>query len=115
MTLHIREGETQRSLVERVLVEEGRISAHDATYDLRDHLGRQRGITRLAPVIDDLRSRGWDIGTLPREQGEQAVYVLRSAPASRSFSDPIGRVRECPSCHTAHAVGTSCARQPIAV
>lgn len=105
MTLVIREYETQRAFVARVLREQGSISAHEAMFDLVDENGRKRSITRLAPAIDDLRHKsGWDIAT-ELEHGQQAVYRLRSRP---SFGHPAGALRICPSCHREHAVGTTC-------
>ena len=105
MTLTIYTGETQRAFVERTLREQGEISAHAAMYKLRDADGYPRGITRLAPVIETLRKAGWDI-TTHAPSGEQAVYRLRG----RTFAGrPVGRTRECPSCHRPHPVGTRCA------
>lgn len=108
MTLTIRAGETQRAFTERVLLDQGRISAHEAMFDLVDESGRSKAITRLAAVIDDLRDRGWDI---PNEgpHGGQAVYRLVSAPDPHGWGTPVGRVRACPSCRLDHAVGTACA------
>ena len=77
MTLVIRTGETQRAFVERVLREQGAISAHDAMYALRDESGRPKGITRLAPVIEQLRKAGWPIDT-DAPKGAQATYRLRA-------------------------------------
>jgi len=105
VTLVIRAGETQRSFTERVLRERGEISAHEAMFALVDESGRPKSITRLAPVIDDLRNnRGWDIETRTAP-GQQAVYRLRGA----SHGHAIGSVRTCPSCRRQHAVGTTCA------
>lgn len=106
MTLTIRLGETQRAFVERTLREQGEISAHAAMFDLYTEAGHKASITRLAPVIDTLRNRdGWDI-TTHAPSGEQAVYRLRG----RTFAGrPVGRTRECPSCHRPHPVGTRCA------
>jgi hypothetical protein len=107
MTLTIHSGETQRSFVERVLREQGEISAHAAMFDLRDEDGRPKSITRLAAVIDGLRKAGWDIPPANAAPGQQAVYRVRG----RAFNGrPVGRVRECPSCHQAHPVGTTCGR-----
>lgn len=103
--LVIRQGETQRAFVERTLVEQGGISAHDAMFYLADEYGRRAAVTRLAPIIETLRKAGWAIDTVT-ERGEQAVYVLRGRPA---FGHPVGVARECPSCHRGHAVGTTCA------
>jgi hypothetical protein len=117
MMLTILRGESQRAFVERTLRERGEISAFDAMYRLADDTGHERGVTRLAAVIGDLRERGWDIETrgLP---GEQATYLLRRAangdrpPTSpwrcstcssppRAEPEPwlggFGRAR-CPSC-----------------
>lgn len=106
MTLTIRRGETQRAFVERVLTEQGRISAHAAMFDLFMDGGGKASITRLAPIIDTLRNKaGWDIETIERPH-EQAVYVLHGRPA---FGHAVGATRECPSCHRSHAVGTTCA------
>jgi hypothetical protein len=84
VTLIRHEGESQKAFVSRVLRRDGRISAHDATYDLRYDDGRPCGITRMAPVIEDLRKAGWAIDTVA-PSGEQATYVLReqSEPAWR--------------------------------
>jgi hypothetical protein len=110
MTLTIRAGETQRSFVERVLQEQGRISAHEAMFDLRDTDGHPKSITRLAAVIDTLRRSGWDIPPATTAPGQQAVYVLRG----RAFAGtPVGRTRECPSCHRPHPVGTRCVREGV--
>lgn len=105
MTLVIRAGETQRSFTERVLREQGRISAHEAMFDLVDEDGRRHSITRLAPVIDDLRNRrGWDIETRSGP-GQQAVYHLRGV----AHGHAAAAVRTCPACRRQHAVGTTCA------
>ena len=105
MTLTMHRGETQRALVERTLTEQGRISAHEAMFDLYGEGGGKTSITRLAPIIETLRRAGWAIETLTA-QGQQAVYVLRGRPA---YGRPVGATRECPSCHRGHAVGTTCA------
>jgi hypothetical protein len=105
MTLVVRPAErTQRAVVERVLVEDGRISAHEAMFDLRTADGERKSITRLAAVIDTLRKANWEIETIERS-GEQAVYVLRGRPA---IGRPVGALRTCPSCHSEHHVGTTC-------
>lgn len=108
MTLTIRHNESQRAFVERVLREQGEISAHEAMFALRDEDGHPKSITRLAAVIDTLRKSGWDIPPAAVVPGQQAVYRLRG----RAFTGrPVGRVRECPSCHRQHPVGTRCVRE----
>lgn len=109
MNLTIGRDETQRAFVERVLREEGEISAYAAMYGLRDEDGHGRGITRLAPIIETLRRAGWEIETRAAP-GQQAVYRLRGVFAGRG----VGRVRECPSCHRTHPVGTTCVRAVLA-
>jgi hypothetical protein len=63
---------TQRQQVEAVLLREGQLSAHDATYRM--------GITRLASIVFNLKRDGWEIRTQDNGQGMLASYVLVSAP-----------------------------------
>lgn len=70
---------TQRKKVERILLDQGRVSAHDLVYS--------HGITRAAAIIHVLKNEGWVINT---ERGvthidgtrEMAVYVLVRPPAA---------------------------------
>lgn len=94
MTLHIHEGETQRAFVERTLRADGSISAHEAMYDLRDGSDRPRGITRLAAIVETLRSADWEIDTHVRP-GEQAVYTLR-----HQSEPPWRRGWRCSACRS---------------
>lgn len=110
MTLTIHRGETQRAFVERTLRDQGRISAHEAMFALVTEAGNRASITRLAPVIETLRKAGWRIRT-EVEHGVQATYHLEGAP---TFGHPIGAVRECPSCHHSHPVGTTCSARNVA-
>jgi len=62
--------ETQAAFVRRVLVTDGRVSAHDMTYT--------HGITRTAAIIHTLRhGEGLDIDT-DGKKGHQATYHLVS-------------------------------------
>jgi hypothetical protein len=80
MTLIRRNGESQRAFVERVLREDGRISAYDALYASWYDDGRPTSLTRLAAVIHTLRSEGWEIDA-HADRGRLAEYRLRQAPA----------------------------------
>lgn len=62
---------TQRQLVEALLRANGRVSAHELTY--------QHGITRAGAIIHLMRRDGWDI-TTHNKHGEQAVYELVHPP-----------------------------------
>lgn len=112
MTLYRREGESQRTMVERALVRDGSVSAYDALYDMEWEDGRKASITRLAAIVHELRSEGWQISE-HAGPGRLAVYTLGTFAGH-----PVGRVRECPACRMTHAVGTTCAwreQQPAAV
>jgi len=76
VTLTMHGAETQRAFVERTLLRDGRISAHEAMFDLCDESGRGRSVTRLAAIVDTLRKAGWEIETTA-PTGEQATYTLR--------------------------------------
>lgn len=77
----MRERETQRGYVERVLRTDGHISAYGAMYELRDEQGHPRSITRLAAIIEPLRKDGWGI-TTRGGHGELATYVVTNLPAA---------------------------------
>ena len=53
--LIIRNGETQRVFVKRVLLDSGSLSVHAALFDVHREDGTRFPITRLASVIHDLR------------------------------------------------------------
>jgi hypothetical protein len=106
------DGETQRAYVERVLRDEGCIATYAVLYDLTYTDGSKCSITRLAAIVCQLRSEGWDIAT--SEPGTLAVYRLTTEPAkswrcidcgaSAIFTvNPVlggmGQGR-CDSCHT---------------
>ena len=57
MTLVIRSGETQTSLIRRTLLEGGEVSVQECLFDMRDEEGNPRAITRLASIIFTLRTK----------------------------------------------------------
>lgn len=75
MTLIRKQHETQRAFVERVLREDGSISAYDVLYDARFEDGGRTSVTRLAAVIFDLRKAGWSIDERA-SHGSLATYSL---------------------------------------
>jgi hypothetical protein len=56
MTLVIRKGESQKSLIRRTLIDRGDVSVQECLFDMRDEEGKPRAITRLASIIFDLRT-----------------------------------------------------------
>lgn len=91
----IRSGEAQARYVERVLRDEGRISARDLLYDLTDESGSRRSITRLAAIIEPLRKAGWNIAT-EGGHGELARYRLISVGGQPAPSQlPVWRCVTC--------------------
>ncbi len=68
--------------------------------------------TRLAARVADLKAEGVEV----RSELVQVETAAGTARVARYFlgpepfraGRPIGRVRECPSCHDMHAVGTTC-------
>lgn len=97
MTLTRHRPETQRQFVERTLRERGTVGAYDVLYDSRFDDGAPTSITRLASIIHDLRSDGWDIASVD-EHGHLAVYRLIASP---------GQGWQCVTCKGAPAYGVA--------
>jgi len=70
--------ESQRAFVERVLKTQGQVATYDVLYALTYDDGRPCSITRLAAIIHELRSDGWDI--TPDTSGGLATYRLAAEP-----------------------------------
>jgi hypothetical protein len=80
VTLHPECKHSNRAIAEHLLVENGRLGAHEATYSLACPWdGALRRNTRLAATVETLRKDGWLIDTFI-EPGEQATYIFRGRP-----------------------------------
>ena len=82
MTLFRKRGESQRAFVERTFREQGSVATFDVLYQAAYEDGAKTSITRLAAIVADLRTDGWDIDT-KAEHGSLAVYRLRTRSAWR--------------------------------
>lgn len=116
MTLVRRNGETQRAFVERTLRERGTVATYDLLYNARGEDGRPTSVTRLAAIVHQLRTDGWEITTVD-SPGMLAFYRLISSPhrgwkcaacGSRPVYDPapvLGGMAQgkCPKCGAAAA------------
>ena len=71
----------QLNVIRDTLLQDGVVSAHRMTY--------QRGITRTAHYIHQLRRAGWAIATR-KEPGKMAEYVL-VAPGAPVEGEKAGR------------------------
>lgn len=78
MTLIRKSHETQRAFVERVLREDGSISAYDVLYEARFEDGGRTSVTRLAAIVYTLRQEGWQIEERATH-GSLATYTYRDA------------------------------------
>ena len=75
MTLVIRKGESQKSLIRRTLNDTGSVSVQECLFDMRDEEGKSRAITRLASIIFDLRTYENMFIIELRKHGETATYL----------------------------------------
>jgi hypothetical protein len=104
MTLVIRKGESQKSLIRRTLIDRGSVSVQECLFDMRDEEGKSRAITRLASIIFDLRTyENMHIVEMSKH-GETATYLyvrpVVAAPVPETGNLPLvnffmGTV-ECP-------------------
>jgi hypothetical protein len=84
MTLVIRKGESQKSLIRRTLLDRGDVSVQECLFDMRDEEGKPRAITRLASIIFDLRTYESMFIIEVSKHGETATYLYvkpTAAPA----------------------------------
>jgi hypothetical protein len=75
MTLVIRKGESQKSLIRRTLIDRGSVSVQECLFDMRDEEGKSRAITRLASIIFDLRTYEDMFIIEVSKHGETATYI----------------------------------------
>ena len=80
--LVVKDGETQRAFVLRVLKEDGSISVEDVLFNTRREDGTRFSITRLASVIFDLRRRSM----LPITERDSVYTLPRPAPVAAAWS-----------------------------
>ncbi len=95
--LIIRNGETQRVFVKRVLLDSGSLSVHAALFDVHREDGTRFPITRLASVIHDLRHNDGVVITQVRstytlvrtglQARSQAAWTPEAVPVVRA---PLG-------------------------
>jgi hypothetical protein len=80
-------------------------SLHDHGYvDVQTML--DRGITRTATYIWELRKHGWNIETMPRKAGHTAVYRLLSRPPLGWYLPRQPRTAKTWRCVTCNTPGT---------